>query len=76
MLAAKKPCASYEFYMGKLKRSEEYQNINRKLKWLYDYLTEHTGRPVSSMEGVQNIYNCLFIERLYNKTFVFLNHIH
>lgn len=68
ILAAKKQCNAYEHALSKLKKSEEFQKLNKELSSLYKYLTLNTGREISSIEGVQNIYNALFIETLYNKT--------
>jgi lysosomal acid phosphatase len=68
ILAAKKSCPSYDYALKKLKQSDEYVQFNKQHKKLYDYLTLHTGRTVGSMEAVQMISNCLFIEELYNRT--------
>lgn len=68
VLSAKKPCETYEFALQKLKSSEEFQKLNKELKGLYEYLTVNTGKEVRTIEGVNNIYNALFIESLFNFT--------
>jgi lysosomal acid phosphatase len=68
ILAAKKNCPTYEYTLRKLKESDEYQKFNKKHKSLYEYITLNTGRVVNSMEGLQMIYNCLYIEEMNNKT--------
>uniref|UniRef100_U5EX31 acid phosphatase n=1 Tax=Corethrella appendiculata TaxID=1370023 RepID=U5EX31_9DIPT len=68
ILAAKKPCPAYDYALKKLKTSEEYTEINKKLKPIYNYLTKNSGKNVNTMTGCQYIYGCLKIEQLYNKT--------
>lgn len=68
LLAAKKLCPVYEESLKALGKSTEFKEINEKLKPIYQYLTEKTGKKVNSLQSVQNIYNCLFIEELYNFT--------
>lgn len=72
MLAAKRSCPAYDYALSKLKQSEEFEDLDRKFSKLYEYLTENTGRNVDSLEEVQRIYSCLYIESLYNFTYVFL----
>lgn len=68
ILAAKKSCQAYDYLLAKLKKSEEWQELNKELSGLYEYLTVNSGRKVKSLTDVNNIYNCLWIETLYNKT--------
>uniref|UniRef100_A0A6M2E009 acid phosphatase n=1 Tax=Xenopsylla cheopis TaxID=163159 RepID=A0A6M2E009_XENCH len=68
VLAAKKFCPAYSAELDRVLSSPEYRKINAKNAELYKYLTAQTGRLISNIEGVERIYNCLFIEDLYNKT--------
>ncbi|XP_059611252.1 prostatic acid phosphatase isoform X2 [Phlebotomus argentipes] len=68
LLASKKACPAYEYALKKKRRSEEYKELNRKYKELYDYLSLNSGKKVNSLEGVQMLYSCMFIEALHNKT--------
>lgn len=68
ILAAKKPCATYDYELKKVKRSTEFRNLDKQLKGLYEYLTVNTGKNVTSIDSVSIIYNELFIEKLYNFT--------
>lgn len=68
VLAAKKFCPAYDYALKKLRDSDEFQKINARYKYLYDYLTEKSGRRITNMEGVNFLYSVLFIEQLYNKT--------
>lgn len=67
LLSAKKSCPAYDYALKKYKKSEDFMNLNRRFQWLYEYLTENSGRKVDSPTGVQNLFNTLFIEDLYNK---------
>lgn len=68
VLAAKKSCPAYDYALRKLRESDEYQKINSRYKYLYDYVTKNSGRRITNMEGIQYMYSVLFIEQLYNKT--------
>lgn len=68
VLSSKKKCPAYDHALTQLRKSEEFLKIDEKNKRIYKYLTKNAGKKVHSLEGVQKIYNCLFIEELYNKT--------
>lgn len=67
-LAAKRPCARYDHAMKKLKISDEFRALNRRLKPLYTFLTDKTGKQIRSLTDVQNLHNTLYIEQLKNLT--------
>lgn len=67
LLAAKKSCPAYDYALKKYKHSEDFVHLNKRFQWLYEYLSENCGRKIDSPTGVQNLYNNLFIEDLYNK---------
>ncbi|XP_037029743.1 prostatic acid phosphatase-like [Bradysia coprophila] len=66
LLAAKKSCPAYDYALKKYKKSEDFVRLNKRFQGLYEYLTEHSGKKVDSPTGVNNLYNNLFIEDLYN----------
>ncbi|XP_055697004.1 prostatic acid phosphatase isoform X2 [Phlebotomus papatasi] len=68
LLASKKACPAYEYALKKRRRSEEYRELNKKLKELYEYVSENSGRTYNSIEGIGQIYSCLLIEHMHNKT--------
>lgn len=68
LVAAKKSCPAYDYALKKYKKSEDFVNLNKRFQWLYEYLTSNAGRKIDSPTGVQNLFNNLFIEDLYNKT--------
>lgn len=68
ILAAKRPCPLYDFTLKEYKRSKEYRKLNKHYKSLYNYLTIHSGKKIDSFTAVNNLYNVLFIENLYNLT--------
>lgn len=68
LLAGKKPCPVYDLEFKKLMKTPEFKAWHKKLKPLYTYLSNHTGKSVDSLQSVQNIYSCLHIEQIYNFT--------
>lgn len=68
VLAAKKPCALYEYALKKYKDSPEYQNLKKKFKPLFHYLEKQAGKHIRTFTDVQNLYNTLCIEDLKNYT--------
>ncbi|XP_055551425.1 prostatic acid phosphatase [Wyeomyia smithii] len=68
VLAAKKACPAYDYALRKYKESEAFQQYNKSLEPIYQYITTHSGRRVDSPTAAQNIYSCLHIEELNNFT--------
>ncbi|XP_067619397.1 prostatic acid phosphatase [Eurosta solidaginis] len=67
-LAGKAYCAAYDYARSTLFNSLEFQKLNQRYQYLYDYLTKYTGKKVSTLEAVQRLNNTFFIESLYNYT--------
>lgn len=70
VLAAKRPCPAFDYALKKYKKSPVFLALLQHFKPLFAYLTEHTGRNVHSLTDVLNLNNTLFIETLYNRTYV------
>lgn len=68
VLSAKRTCPMYDFTLKKYKTSAEYRAMLKRYKPLFQYLTKHTGKHIDSFTAVQNLYNTLWIEDLYNLT--------
>lgn len=68
VLAAKKYCPRYDYELRKVLNSPELKKIEKENKKLYAYLTEKTGKKISSLRSIEQLYDTLFIENLYNKT--------
>lgn len=68
VLAGKAACPAYEYAYSALMDSEEFQKLNDRFTYLYNYLTQYTGRTVKSLDDLQRLNNTFFIEELYNKT--------
>lgn len=68
LLAMKKPCPKYDILYKTMKNSPEIVEINRKNKKMYEYLSENTGRKVTTMQDMEFIYSVLNIETIYNFT--------
>ncbi|XP_054734328.1 prostatic acid phosphatase [Anastrepha obliqua] len=67
-LAGKAPCAAYDYARSAVLNSLEFQKLNERFQYLYDYLTKYSGHKVDTLEAVQRINNTFFIETLYNRT--------
>lgn len=68
VLSAKKTCPAFDYALTKYKRSDEFQEYNKSLESIYQYLSTHSGRKIDSPTSAQNIYSCLHIEELNNFT--------
>lgn len=62
VLASKKYCDKYTFEYERVLNSPEMKSLNEANQQLYNYLTKHSGRKISSLETVEFLYNTLFIE--------------
>lgn len=68
VLSVHKPCPAYEEEFSSVANSEEFLKVGEQFNHLYEYLSEHTGRTVDSLAGIQIVHNTLSIEAIYNKT--------
>lgn len=68
ILAGRRPCPKFDRALKQYKSASEYRELNRRFKPLYEYLTQHSGKKIDSLTSVNNLYNTLFIENLYNLT--------
>jgi lysosomal acid phosphatase len=68
MLAGKRPCARYDAELQRVKTSPEMKHYNEQHADLYRYTSEQSGNNINDVEGLQQLYNILFIEDLYNFT--------
>ncbi|XP_058812426.1 prostatic acid phosphatase [Topomyia yanbarensis] len=68
VLAAKKPCPAYDNALRKYKDSDEFQQYNKSLEPVYQYVSTHSGKKVNTPTAAQNLYSCLHIEALNNFT--------
>ncbi|XP_013161905.1 PREDICTED: lysosomal acid phosphatase-like [Papilio xuthus] len=68
VLAMKRKCAQYDIAKNNFINSRAYEDHLSKYEGLMDYLTQHTLRKIKDFEDINDIYNILFIENLYNLT--------
>ncbi|XP_031767348.1 prostatic acid phosphatase-like isoform X2 [Galleria mellonella] len=68
LLAMEKPCTTYTQVFNEYVNSEKYLTRLSKYKSLMEYLSYHTGENVTDYNDINNIYNTLYIEELYNFT--------
>ncbi|KAJ9598464.1 hypothetical protein L9F63_010860, partial [Diploptera punctata] len=68
ILAMKKFCPRYHEELELVKHSEEMQEYNEKHAELFEYVESNTGSRVRNADDLENIYDTLFIEDLYNLT--------
>ncbi|CAH0716507.1 unnamed protein product, partial [Brenthis ino] len=68
VLAMKRKCIPYTKEKEKYIHSTPYKERLSKYQGLMDYLTAYTGRKIKDYSDINDIYNVLFIETLYNFT--------
>lgn len=68
VLAAKRPCQRYSLAEKKYQKSQEFQDLLKKYKPLFQYLEENSGAKIQSFDDAQYLYNTLWIEDLKNFT--------
>jgi hypothetical protein len=56
------PCPLYDKLLNELNQSPEIQAMIARNKDLFAYLTEKSGRNVTTFEDVEFLYDVLFIE--------------
>lgn len=64
VLSAKKYCARYQYEFEKVLTGHEIRRIDKANRELYQYLSDKTGKKVSSVKNVEHVYDTLFIEVL------------
>lgn len=69
-LYGKRPCARYDFAMKKLKETDEFRALYKRLKPLFELLSKETGKKMCSIADVEYLYNTFYIEELKNLTWV------
>ncbi|XP_031634102.1 prostatic acid phosphatase-like [Contarinia nasturtii] len=67
VLNAEAPCPRYEQALKRYEQTPEYQNIFIKYKWLFEYLENNTGMPISTLIDVQYLNDALWIQNITNK---------
>ncbi|XP_053624392.1 prostatic acid phosphatase-like isoform X1 [Plodia interpunctella] len=68
LLAMKKHCPKYNIALDQYVHSREYKTRLNKYQNLMNYLTAYTGSKVTDYNDINNIYDLLYIESLYNFT--------
>ncbi|XP_058460878.1 prostatic acid phosphatase [Malaya genurostris] len=68
VLSARKPCPAYDNALRKYKSSDEFQQYNKSLEPIFQYVSANSGRKIDSPTGAQFLYSCLHIETLNNFT--------
>jgi len=68
LLSLSSPCPLYDKLLNELNQSPEIQAMIAKNKDLFAYLTEKSGRNVTTFEDVEFLYDVLFIETRFNMT--------
>ncbi|XP_021935195.1 prostatic acid phosphatase isoform X2 [Zootermopsis nevadensis] len=68
ILAGKRPCASYDAELLRVKTSPEMRRYNEEHADLYRYTSEQSGSNIHDPESLEFLCNTLFIEELYNLT--------
>ncbi|XP_034485610.1 prostatic acid phosphatase [Drosophila innubila] len=68
IIGAKAACPAFDYYLSNLQESSEFKALLERFKDLFSYLSQNTGRVISTFLEAQYLNNTLFIEQQYNKT--------
>lgn len=64
VLAGKKHCPRFDMEVQALLQDDEFKRISLELKPLYDYVSNHSGKPIFDIQTLEYLYNTLYIENL------------
>ncbi|KAJ8956250.1 hypothetical protein NQ318_014982 [Aromia moschata] len=68
ILAQERPCAAYTELYQQLMETDELQSVLKAHEQLFKSMTKNSGEEVATLEALLDLYNTLYIERLYNLT--------
>jgi len=68
LLSTHAECPRFNYLFDEMMKSKEMRAINEKFKWLYEYMSIHTGAVIDSPTEVDYVFDALFIEQIYNYT--------
>jgi len=60
-------CPRLERLIDKVGDQPEIRKVIAENQWVFNYLTKHTGKNISSLWDIDYIFDTLFIESVYNK---------
>ena len=63
-----KPCPAYKYYAKRLFETEEFKLLHEKHQKLFNYISKESGETIKDIWDVQNIYDTLIVQDLFNKT--------
>lgn len=70
LLSTNRPCPRYSYEKKKLKQSNKIRKLRKRLKPFLEFLTEKSGRKITSLFHVRKLYNTLYVEELKNLPWV------
>jgi len=68
VLGEKAECPRAEQLLNEVLEGEEMKRILESHSELLDYISEHSGRPVTNVMELDYLYDTLLVETIYNKT--------
>ncbi|KAJ8982217.1 hypothetical protein NQ317_013519 [Molorchus minor] len=68
LLAQQKACPKFNRLCKKLTQTKLYQNYFKQYSDLFQYLSEHSGDPITNFEQMRKLYDTLFVQNLNNMT--------
>lgn len=68
VLAGEKQCNKYQWALKKFEQTNEYLDLIRNYKDLYEYLEKYSGKKMRTPVDVLNLYDALRIESWRNLT--------
>nr|XP_022899750.1 venom acid phosphatase Acph-1-like isoform X2 [Onthophagus taurus] len=68
LLLVRVPCAQYEIELKKVIESEPIQEIYKKNKNLFEYVSKSTGKDIKNFDDLQDVFTTLKAEESFNLT--------
>lgn len=72
LIIAEEACAQYQKLLEEYENSPEVKAVTDQYQHLYQYLEEHTGQPIRTLEHIKDLHGILDVEHRLNKTYAFL----
>lgn len=68
LIVAEKQCDRYQNLIKEFEKTPEVQALYQKNQALFEYLEQHAGIPIRTIEQLKDLHGTLDVERMMNKT--------
>lgn len=74
LIVAEMACARYVKALEEYENSPEVRAVTDQYQHLYQYLEEHAGQPIRTLQHIKDLHGILDVEHKLNKTYAFVGH--